>query len=196
MADSQWPPQDLRTRLSPAGSPPVEADERPLDRHEAEARASDDNEWTRVTAAADPRLPVDLVARLAVDPSYAVRLAVSMRPELSEQQRAAIEYHVGPDDRIRPARWVTDTRDPELQRRCVFSAHIGLRRSAARNPLFDDPPTAGAPAANPHLPVPVMHRVLADGAALADEVVDGKPAAYLGRWSPDQLPPGRNGPAV
>ncbi len=54
--------------------------------------------------------------------------------------------------------------------------------------LFDDPLTAEAAAANPHLPVSVMHRVLADAATLADEVVEGKPAVYLGQWSPDQLP--------
>ncbi|MEU5529253.1 hypothetical protein ABZ744_20165 [Micromonospora chersina] len=302
LADCPWLPQDLRARLWPAGSPPAPADEPPLERREAEAQAGADNEWTRVVAAADPRLPADLVARLAVDPSPAVRLAVSMRPELSEEQRAAIDYHVGRDDRIRPARWATDTRDPEIQRRCVFSAHIGLRRSVACNPhltpdliaalatdddfavrlllcehhpnvasetvlntyleattmtrgrllhhpsfqrvglarladspdpqaralvaldpeaapklierlsndphpmvrewmagdprlsprrvleLFDDPATAGAAAANPHLPVPVMHSVLTDAATLADEVVEDKPAVYLGRWSPDQLP--------
>lgn len=306
LADCPWLPQVLRARLWPAGSPSAPADEPPLDRREAEAQAGDDNERTRVAAAADPRLPADLVARLAVDQSPAVRLAVSMRPELSEEQRAAIDYHVGRDDRIRPARWATDTRDPEIQARCVFSTHIGLRRSVACNPhltpdliaalttdddfavrlllcehhpdlasetvlntyleattmtrgrllhhpsfqriglarladspdpqaralvvldpeaarelierlsndphpmvrestagdprlspsrvleLLDDPATAGAAAANPHLPVPIMHRVLADAVTLTDEVVDGKPAAYLGRWSPDQLPPDEN----
>jgi hypothetical protein len=55
--------------------------------------------------------------------------------------------------------------------------------------LFDDPATAGAAAANPHLPVPVMQHVLADAATLTNEVVKGKPTVYLGRWSPDQLPP-------
>jgi hypothetical protein len=302
LADCPWTPQELRARLWPPGSPPAPADELPLDRQEAEAQAGDDNEWTRVVAAADPRLSADLVARLAVDPSPAVRLAVSMRPELTEEQRAAIDYHVGRDDRIQPARWATDTRDPEVLRRCVFSAHVGLRRSIACNPhltpdliaalatdddfavrlllcerhanvptetvlnayleattmtrgrlldhpsfqriglarladslnpqaralvvldpeaapdlierlsndphpmvrewtaddprlspgrvleLFDDPSTTGAAAANPHLPVPVMYRILADAATLADEVVEGKPEVYLGRLSPDQLP--------
>ncbi|MFB6394614.1 hypothetical protein [Polymorphospora lycopeni] len=133
LAESPWLPQDLRARLWPAGPLPAPADEPPLERQEAEARAGDHNKWARVTAATDARLPGDLVARLAVDPSPEVRLAVSMRPELSEEQRAAIDYHVGRDDRIRPARWATDTRDPQVQRRCVFSAHIGLRRSIACN---------------------------------------------------------------
>jgi hypothetical protein len=305
LADGPWLPQVLRDRLRPAGSPPAPADEPPMERQEAEVQAHDDNEWTRAVAAADPRLPADLVARLAVDPSPEVRLAVSMRPELSEEQRVAIDYHVGRDDRIRPARWATDTRDPEIQRRCVFSAHIGLRRSVTCNPhltpdliaalttdddfavrlllcerhrdlpaetvlntyleattmtrgrlldhpsfqrsglarladspnpearalavldpdappqlieqlsndphpmvrewtaadprlsprrvleLFDDPSTSEPAAANPHLPVPVMHRVLADAATLGDEVTDGEPAVYLGRWSPRPTAVGR-----
>ncbi|MEV7231340.1 hypothetical protein AB0M79_30640 [Polymorphospora sp. NPDC051019] len=303
LAESPWLPQDLRARLWPAGPSPAPADEPPLERQEAEARAGDHNKWARVTAATDARLPGDLVARLAVDPSPEVRLAVSMRPELSEEQRAAIDYHVGRDDRIRPARWATDTRDPQVQRRCVFSAHIGLRRSIACNThltpdlvavlatdddfavrlllcehnshvdpetvlntyleattmnrgrllhhprfqrtglarlagspnpqaralavldpeaapelverishdthplvrqrtaddprlspgrvleLFDDPSTGEAAAANPHLPVPVMHRILDDAVLLADAATEGKPAVYLGRWSPDQTSP-------
>ncbi|MER5336822.1 hypothetical protein [Micromonospora sp. NPDC002717] len=80
----------LHAWLRPTGSPSTPSDEPPLDRWEAEAKARDDNEWTRAAAAADPSLPTDLVAELAVDPSPAVRLAVSMRPELSEEQRAAI----------------------------------------------------------------------------------------------------------
>ncbi|MFC7549704.1 hypothetical protein [Plantactinospora sp. GCM10030261] len=304
MEDSPWVPGDLRARLRSAGSspPPAPGSEQPLDRRQAEARVDADDEWTRVAAATDPRLPGDLVTRLAVDPSPAVRLAVSMRPELSEEHRAVIDYHIGRDDRIQPARWATDTRDSEVQRRCVRSAHIGLRRSVACNPhlsadhvaalaadddfavrlllcehhpdvpsdtvlttyleattatrgrllqhpsfqrfglarlvdspdpqaralavldpeatpslierlgtdpdpavrqcvagdprlspsrvleLFDDPETTGAAAANPHLPVPVMHGVLADAATLADEVIEGEPAVYLGQWPPDELP--------
>lgn len=300
MVDSPWVPQELRARLWPGESRTAPADEPPPDRRELEARAGDDSEWVRRTAAADPDLRADLVARLAVDPSPTVRLAVSMRPELTEEQRAAIDYHVGRDDRIEPAVWATKTRDPEIQSRCVRSAHTGLRRSVACNPhltadhirvleddddfavrlllcerhsgvtheavlytyleattatrgrlldhpsfqrieltqlaespdpwaralvvrdpeaapqlierlshdprpevrnstagdprlspsrvldLFDDPETAGAAAANPHLPVPVMHRVLVDAATLADGGVDGRPAVLLGRWSPEQ----------
>ena len=56
-----------------------------------------------------------------------------MHPGLTEQQRAAIDYRVAPGDRIMPARWAVTTRDPRQQRQCVYSAHIGLRRSVACN---------------------------------------------------------------
>ncbi|MFC6568000.1 hypothetical protein [Actinoplanes utahensis] len=135
-----WLPRDLRNRLLP--SRPTEPPQAP---EPAEVRAASGVVWTRAAAAAEPELSADVVARLAIDPAPEVRLAVSMRAELSEAERAAIDYHVGPDDRIVPAAWAARTRDPEQQRRCAFSAHIGLRRSAA---------------VNPHLP-PDLIRVLA-----------------------------------
>jgi hypothetical protein len=46
---------------------------------------------------------------------------------------AAIDHHVGRADRITPARWAVETRDPDEQARCARSAHIGLRRSVACN---------------------------------------------------------------
>jgi hypothetical protein len=306
IAESPWTPWDLRVRLRPdLATPPRPAphDDSPLDRADAEAAAGSDNEWTRENAATDPRLPADLVARLAVDPSPTVRLAVSMRQDLSEEERAAVDYRVDPEDRITPARWAQLTRDLEEQRRCVYSAHIGLRRSVAGNTslapelvavlttdddfavrlllcenhagvpaetvlmtyleartmtrgrllhhpafertglarlaespiprarclvvldpeapseliehlshdpdpavrastaadrrlspgrvleLFDDPSTTAQAAANPHLPLPVMERILADAVTLADERIDGTPAVYLGNWKPDELPP-------
>jgi hypothetical protein len=303
-AAARWLPPEVRDRLAlpapPAPAPPAETR---LERQEAEALAGDESAWTRAGAAADPRLPADLVARLASDPSPQVRLAVSMRPELSEAERAAIDYRVDPEDRITPVDWARLTRDPERQRRCVHSAHVGLRRSVAVNPhlapdlvavlsadddfavrlllcenhadvpaelvlttfleartlsrgrllghpafphvglarladspdpaarclvtldpqappelverlshdphpgvracaaadrrlstgrvleLFDDPSTTERAAANPHLPVPVMERVLADAVTLVDERIEGTPRVFLGNWKPDQLPP-------
>jgi hypothetical protein len=55
--------------------------------------------------------------------------------------------------------------------------------------LFHEQPTTEKAAANPHLPVPIMQGILTDAGALADEVIEGKPAVYLGRWPRDQLPP-------
>ncbi|GAA4464453.1 hypothetical protein [Phytohabitans houttuyneae] len=140
IAHSYRLPPELRERLSlaprEADEPAADVEQSPLDRAQAEALAGSDNEWDRFHAAADPRLPADLVAALATDPSPRVRLQVSMRPELTEEQRAAIDYRVEPQDRIHPARWAAETRDPEQQRRCVYSAHIGLRRSVAYNPAL------------------------------------------------------------
>jgi hypothetical protein len=137
MAVSPWVPGELREQLWPekATAPGPAPDENtPSDRGEVEAMAGSENAWTRARAAADPRLRANLVARLADDPSPMVRLAASMRPELSEEERAGIDYRAATEDRIEPARWATVTRDPQEQRRCVYSAHVGLRRSVAYNP--------------------------------------------------------------
>jgi len=303
LVDNRWVPRELREELSPKADPTsVPVEDPPLDRAEAEARACSDSLAERVRAAIDPRLPADLVATLAVDPSPRVRLIVSMRRELSEEERAAIDYQVAPTDRIAPAYWARTTLDPQEQRRCVYSAHIGLRRSVAYNPalspelvavlatdddfavrlllcenhaevpsetvlnayleartmsrgqllhhpafnrvglarlaespdpgarylvvldpeatpallerlsrdphpavrtrvaadarlsrdrvlqLFDDPLATGGAAASPHLPVPMMERILADAAGLSDEEIEGTPAVYLGNWPADKLP--------
>jgi hypothetical protein len=131
---NRWAPRDLRERLSPStAGTAAPVDEPPLDRLAAEEMTRNENVWDRARAAADPRMPTDLVATFAIDPSPAVRLAASMHPSLSEQQRAAIDYHVAPGDRITPARWAMITRDPQQQRQCAYSSHVGLRRSVSYN---------------------------------------------------------------
>ncbi|MFE5329676.1 hypothetical protein ACFRCG_25135 [Embleya sp. NPDC056575] len=85
----------------------------------------------RYHAAGNPHLPADLVAVLGRDPDPAVRYRVSMRPELTEGQRAAIDYRVPEledlDDAVRyvarPAAGTPDT--------WARSAHAGMRRIAA-----------------------------------------------------------------
>jgi hypothetical protein len=95
---------------------------------------ADGNEYVRADVAAHPSLPDSLIPVLAVDPSPRVRLALSMRPGLSEEQRAAIDYELGPDDRLEPLVWVCTTTDPEVLRGCALSAHPGLRRSSTYHP--------------------------------------------------------------
>ncbi|MGW7253643.1 hypothetical protein [Streptomyces sp. NPDC054834] len=82
--------------------------------------------------AANPSLPADLVRRLAVHPDPHVRLVVSARAELTERERAAIDYTVEPEARLHPLEWVWNAReDADVLRRCATSAHLWLRRSAA-----------------------------------------------------------------
>jgi hypothetical protein len=109
----------------------------PLSRADAEALTRGDDA-AREAAAADPRLPADLVAVLATDPSHFVRLAVSLRPELTEEQRAAIDCRSAPKDYLHKVAWARRTDDPDVLRQCVYSAHLGLRRSVACNPHLPD----------------------------------------------------------
>ncbi|MFI0242028.1 hypothetical protein [Streptomyces sp. NPDC016845] len=119
---------------------------------------------THLSALAEnPSLPADLVERLAVDSDETVRLAISLRPELDETQRMAIDFTVGDFDRSHNVQWVRDgLADPEVLRRAATSAHPLLRRAAA---------------ASPHLP-PDLLRLLARG---EDPVVDNR----LGIHHPD-----------
>ncbi|MGA5193193.1 Mucin-2 [Streptomyces exfoliatus] len=112
--------------------------------------------------AENPSLPADLVERLAVDPDEAVRLTVSLRPELDETRRMAIDFPVEDFSRGE-VEWVRDgLADPQVLRRAATSAHPLLRRAAAQSP---------------HLPPDLLHRL----ARTKDPVVD----EFLGRWHPD-----------
>ena len=84
--------------------------------------------------AANPSLPPDLVDRLAVDPDHEVRLAVSLRPELTEARRAAIDVTVDPHARV-TVDWVAaGLADQEVLHRAATSAHPLLRRAVALSP--------------------------------------------------------------
>lgn len=93
-------------------------------------------ERTHLPALAEnPSLPAALVERLALDPDEAVRLAVSLRPELDETRRMGIDFTVGDRDGGDGVQWVRDgLADPEVLRRAAASAHPLLRRAAARSP--------------------------------------------------------------
>lgn len=96
---------------------------------EAERLASSDDANDRLRAVRSARTR----PRLDEDPDPDVRLWMSMRPDLTEAERAAIDYHVGAADRLPTLDWVRDAGAETLDR-CVRSAHIGLRRSATHHP--------------------------------------------------------------
>ncbi|CCK26905.1 hypothetical protein BN159_2526 [Streptomyces davaonensis JCM 4913] len=75
-----------------------------LTRELAERMMADDSHPARL--ALNPTFPADLAARLAHHEDPQVRLAVSARPELTEDQRAAIDWTVAPEDRLDVLKWV------------------------------------------------------------------------------------------
>jgi hypothetical protein len=85
----------------------------------------------RLSLAGSPGLDPDLVALLGRDQDESVRFAVSTRPDLTEEQRAGIDF----DPRLHhyPLDWVLDLHDdPAALRRLAASAHPLVRRSVAR----------------------------------------------------------------
>jgi hypothetical protein len=82
--------------------------------------------------ALNPSLPADLAAGPADHDDPAVRLAFSARPGLTEDERAAVDWKIDPEDRLDTLHWVWNARnDPDTLRACATSAHTWLRRSAA-----------------------------------------------------------------
>ncbi|MFJ6843470.1 PE-PGRS family protein [Streptomyces griseoluteus] len=86
----------------------------------------------RAAIAQNPCLDPDLVTLLGQDQEPGVRWQVSVRPGLTEAERAQVAIEFDPGARCYPLPWVRDLeRDEEAMRRCATSAHVMLRRSAA-----------------------------------------------------------------
>jgi len=103
--------------------------------HPATARrlAVTGDQHERAAIAGNPTVALDTARLLADDPEHAVRLQFASRPDLTEAQRAKIDYHVSESDRLRAVPWVLDSTEVETLRRCAVSVNTLLRRSAACN---------------------------------------------------------------
>ncbi|MFF5808303.1 hypothetical protein [Streptomyces sp. NPDC012746] len=131
---------DEDRRLAAARTAPVDADL-------AAFLATHEDPYLRERAARNPHVPTPLALRLATDPDPDVRLAVSTRADLTEDQRAAIDY-TAPQDRYPVPAWVEEHfDDPDALREIAASSHVMLRRGVTRAP---------------HLPPDVIERLATD----------------------------------
>ncbi|MEU6371974.1 PE-PGRS family protein [Streptomyces sp. NPDC046909] len=104
-----------------------------LERELAEHLARHGEYTERRALAENPRLDLDLVLLLAEDSDAYVRSAVAKRADLTEEQRAAIDYEFDPKVHYWDLDWVVALHeDEDAMRRLAASAHPLVRRSVAR----------------------------------------------------------------
>jgi hypothetical protein len=122
--------------VSPLDSGPATSMARPpkapLARAEAQALVDSSEPELRAQAAWDERVPQDLALTLSADPDDKVRRYLSMREDLSEEQRAAIPYVVLPWRHHRVPEWLTELMDdPAAIAAYADSSHVLIRRTVA-----------------------------------------------------------------
>ncbi|MGW5418643.1 PE-PGRS family protein [Streptomyces sp. NPDC003943] len=106
-----------------------------LDRAPAEHFVRHGEPAERAALADNPHLEPDLVSELGRDADAHVRHRVALRPDLTEQERATIDFEFDPTSRERTLSWVAALHDnPAAMRRLADSAHPLVRRSVARAP--------------------------------------------------------------
>lgn len=99
---------------------------------EAELVRDGDAEVRRALAA-NPGLGAHGVAVLAQDPQDDIRSAVALRPDLTEEQRAAVRHDFDLTSMSHTLPWVKDLHgDADAMRRLAASSHPLVRRSVAR----------------------------------------------------------------
>ncbi|MEV7022579.1 PE-PGRS family protein [Kitasatospora sp. NPDC093558] len=87
----------------------------------------------RCALASSPHLPADVVDVLAEDEDENVRFAVSIRPDLTEERRAAVRFDLDEHSHHHALPWVVARHaDPDAMRELAASAHPIVRRSVAR----------------------------------------------------------------
>ncbi|WP_330285538.1 hypothetical protein [Streptomyces sp. NBC_00576] len=113
---------------------PLRALERCRLAHELEAElVRDGDAEARRALAANPGLGAYGVAVLAEDPHDDIRSAVALRPDLTEEQRAAVRHNFAPTSMSHTLPWVEDLHgDTDAMRRLATSSHPLIRRSVAR----------------------------------------------------------------
>ncbi|MFF5970101.1 hypothetical protein ACFY7C_01100 [Streptomyces sp. NPDC012769] len=110
----------------------------PVDAELAALLVTHENGSLRHHAACNPHVPTELALTLAADPDPSVRLAVSLRADLTEEQRVAIDYTV-PTGRHPVPSWVKERfGDPDALREIAASGHVLLRRGVTCAPELPD----------------------------------------------------------
>lgn len=87
----------------------------------------------RAAMALNPHVRKDLAMELAADCEHHVRMMLASRPDLTEGERAAIDYLIDERDRLDPLHWVYGVTDAGRLRELAGSGNILIRRSLAYN---------------------------------------------------------------